>query len=197
MSYDENSGKAKIEEYASVGSIIREALPFEFVATTAGVVAGIVFAGMKGYIELIPGLIVLAPAIAGMRGNIASSLGSRLGSAIHMGFITKIENNPELNNNALSSIILSVILSIWLGILGHYMTLALGFESVGVFTLVAIAVFAGVTSGIILTIVAIISAIYMFKFGFDPDNMVSPAMSTIGDITAMLMIYVAVRLVML
>ncbi|AKB32415.1 Mg/Co/Ni transporter MgtE [Methanosarcina siciliae HI350] len=36
----------------------------------------------------------------GLRGNISSTLGSRLGSAIHMGLITSIDrNNPELTNN--------------------------------------------------------------------------------------------------
>ena len=48
-------------EYASVSSIIREALPFEIIATIGGVVAGIIFSGMTNELQLIPDLIVITP----------------------------------------------------------------------------------------------------------------------------------------
>ena len=183
-------------EYASVSSIVREALPFEIIATIGGVVAGIIFSGMTNELQLIPGLIVITPAVLGMRGNISCTLGSRLGSAIHMGLITRIDDNPELINNVAGSLLLSFILSIVLGILGHYVTLALGLESAGAFMLVLIAVIAGVTSGIILAVVAVLLALGMFRFGFDPDNVVTPAIATIGDIVSMFMLFVAARVVL-
>ena len=183
-------------EYASVSSIVREALPFEIIATIGGVVAGLIFSGMTNELQLIPGLIVITPAVLGMRGNISCTLGSRLGSAIHMGLITRIDDNPELINNVAGSLLLSFILSIVLGILGHYVTLALGLESAGAFMLVLIAVIAGVTSGIILAVVAVLLALGMFRFGFDPDNVVTPAIATIGDIVSMFMLFVAARVVL-
>ena len=61
-------------EYASVSSIVREALPFEIVATIGGVVAGIIFSGMTNELQLIPGLIVITPAVLGMRGNISETV---------------------------------------------------------------------------------------------------------------------------
>lgn len=183
-------------EYASVSSIVREALPFEIVATIGGVIAGIIFSGMTNELQLIPGLIVITPAVLGMRGNISCTLGSRLGTAIHMGLITRIDNNPELLNNVSGSLLLSLILSIVLGALGHYVTLALGLESAGAFVLILIAVIAGVTSGIILSVVAVLLALGMFRFGFDPDNVVTPAIATIGDIVSMFMLFVAAKVVL-
>ncbi|MDD4249506.1 MAG: divalent cation transporter, partial [Methanosarcina sp.] len=86
-----------LSEYASVSSIVREALPFELMATVGGVIAGIILSGMTSELEMIPGLIVIYPGLLGLRGNISSTLGSRLGRAIHMGLITDIDrNNPEL-----------------------------------------------------------------------------------------------------
>ena len=183
-------------EYASVSSIVREALPFEIIATIGGVVAGLIFSGMTNELQIIPGLIVITPAVLGMRGNISCTLGSRLGSAIHMGLITRIDDNPELINNVAGSLLLSFILSIVLGILGHYVTLALGLESAGALVLILIAVIAGVTSGIILAVVAVLLALGMFRFGFDPDNVVTPAIATIGDIVSMFMLFVAARMVL-
>ncbi|WP_135605377.1 magnesium transporter [Methanococcoides sp. NM1] len=201
-SHAEEDDDVEIEEeylgdYASIRSIVKEALPFQILATIGGAVAGLILVGMTDELELIPGLIVIAPAVLGMRGNISCTLGSRLGSAIHMGLITKIENNPELTNNILGSLLLSLILSVILGILGHGMTVLLGLESAGVLSLTLIAVLAGVSSGIILSVIAVFLAIGMFRFGFDPDNVVTPAIATIGDIVSILMIFLSAKVVLM
>ncbi|MDY0387113.1 MAG: magnesium transporter [Methanolobus sp.] len=186
-----------IGDYGSIRSIVREALPFEFMATVGGVISGVILSGMSNELELIPGLIVITPAVLGMRGNISCTLGSRLGSAIHMGLITKIDRNPELVNNVSGSLLLSLIMSIILGIVGHLITVALGLQSAGAFTLTLIAVIAGVSSGIILSFVAVLLAIGMFRFGFDPDNVVTPAIATIGDIVSMIMLFMAAKVVLM
>ncbi|WP_135611981.1 magnesium transporter [Methanococcoides sp. AM1] len=201
-SHAEEDDDVEIEEeylgdYASIRSIVKEALPFQILATLGGAVAGLILVGMTDELELIPGLIVIAPAVLGMRGNISCTLGSRLGSAIHMGLITKIENNPELTNNILGSLLLGLIVSLILGILGHSMTVLLGLESAGVLSLTLIAVLAGVSSGIILSVIAVLLAIGMFRFGFDPDNVVTPAIATIGDIVSILMIFLSAKVVLM
>ncbi|HII93959.1 MAG TPA: divalent cation transporter [Methanosarcina sp.] len=187
-----------LSEYASVSSIVREALPFELIATVGGVAAGIILSGMTDELGIIPGLLVIYPGVLGLRGNISSTLGSRLGSAIHLGLITDLDrHNPELMNNISGSLILSVITAFILGILGHYVTLALGFESAGVFKLTLICVISAFTSGVILSFVAALLAVGMFRFGFDPDNVVTPSIATIGDIVSMLMLFLSAKLVVM
>jgi mgtE-like transporter len=166
-------------------------------ATIGGVISGLILSGMSKELELIPGLIVITPAVLGMRGNISCTLGSRLGSAIHMGLITKIDRNPELINNVSGSLFLSFIMSLVLGIAGHFITIALGMHSAGAITLTLIAVLAGVSSGLILSVVAVLLALGMFRFGFDPDNVVTPAIATIGDIVSMIMIFLAAKVVLM
>jgi mgtE-like transporter len=187
-----------LSEYASVSSIVREALPFELIATVGGVVAGIIFSGMTNELKVIPGLIVIYPGVLGLRGNISSTLGSRLGSAIHMGLITGFDrHNLELTNNISGSLLLSFITAILLGVLGHLVTLALGFQSAGAFKLILICVISAMTSGVILSFVAVLLAIGMFRFGFDPDNVVTPSIATIGDIISMLMLFFSAKLVVM
>ena len=187
-----------LSEYASVSSIVREALPFELMATVGGVIAGIIFSGMTNELQMIPGLIVIYPGVLGLRGNISSTLGSRLGSAIHMGLITDIDrNNPELTNNISGSLLLGFFMAILLGFLGHFVTLALGFESAGAFKLILICVISALTSGVILSFVAVLLAIGMFRFGFDPDNVVTPSIATIGDIVSMFMLFLSAKLVVM
>lgn len=187
-----------LSEYASISSIVREALPFEVLATVGGVIAGIILSGMTNELEMIPGLIVIYPGVLGLRGNVSSTLGSRLGSAIHMGLITDIDrNNPELTNNISGSLLLGFIMAIVLGVLGHFVTLALGFESAGIFKLVLICSISALTSGVILSFVAVLLAIGTFRFGFDPDNVVTPSIATIGDIVSMLMLFLSAKLVVM
>jgi len=187
-----------LSDYASISSIVREALPFELIATVGGVVAGVIFSGMTPELEMIPGLIVIYPGVLGLRGNISSTLGSRLGSAIHMGLITGFDrNNPELTNNITGSLILSFITAILLGFLGHFVTLALGFESAGAIKLILICVISAMTSAVILSFVAVLLAIGTFRFGFDPDNVVTPSIATIGDIVSMVMLFLSAKLVVM
>lgn len=185
-----------IEEYASVHSIIKEALPFEILCAFGGIIAGVILFGMIDEIESIVGLLVIVPAVMGMRGNISCALGSRLGSAIHMGLITKIERNKELTNNIAASLTLSFIMAVILGFSGHYASVFLGLPSQdSPIALVLIAVIAGLVSGIILAGVAAILATAMFRFGIDPDNVVTPALGTIGDIVTMFAILGGARVV--
>jgi mgtE-like transporter len=114
-----------------------------------------------------------------------------------MGLITKIDSNPELVNNVSGSLLLSLIMSFILGIMGHLITVGLGLESAGVLALTSIAVLAGVSSGVILSVVAVLLALGMFRFGFDPDNVVTPAIATIGDIVSMLMLFLAAKVVLM
>ena len=187
-----------LSEYASISSIVREALPFELLATVGGVIAGIILSKMTNELEMIPGLLVIYPGVLGLRGNISSTLGSRLGSAIHIGLITDIDrNNPELVNNISGSLLLGFIMAILLGVLGHFVTLALGFESAGIFKLVLICAISALTSGVILSFVAVLLAIGTFRFGFDPDNVVTPSIATIGDIVSMLMLFLSAKLVVM
>ena len=187
-----------LSEYASISSIVREALPFELLATVGGVIAGIILSKMTNELEMIPGLLVIYPGVLGLRGNISSTLGSRLGSAIHMGLITDIDrNNPELVNNISGSLLLGFIMAILLGVLGHFVTLALGFESAGIIKLVLICAISALTSGVILSFVAVLLAIGTFRFGFDPDNVVTPSIATIGDIVSMLMLFLSAKLVVM
>ena len=184
-----------LDRYMSVKGIIREALPFELVCTIGGVFAGIILVRMVDLIEMIPGLLVLVPAILGMRGNISCTLGSRLGSAIHLGLISRIERNPELINNVAGSLTLSLIMSAVLGLFAHLFTIALGMESAGVLALVAIAVFAGISSGLILSVIAVLITIGAFRHGIDPDNITTPALGTLGDVVTMLMVFCSAKVV--
>src|SRR3989344_470218 len=56
-----------------------------FISIITAVSAGILLGKYQETLLLLPGLIIMIPPALGMRGNLYTSLGSRLGSALHMG----------------------------------------------------------------------------------------------------------------
>src|ERR687891_1036850 len=67
----------------------RRTLRHGFVALLLGAltsfVAGITLANITGTLRQLPGLLILIPAVLGMRGTIFGAMGARLGTSTHVG----------------------------------------------------------------------------------------------------------------
>lgn len=160
--------------------MLRQSLPLLILCGIGEVFAGTLFGHSADALDMLPGLIVLVPALIGLRGNINTTLGSRLGSAAHMGLISSKDFlNDEMKENLKASITLSVIMSFVAGLLAYATTFALGRSS---FKIVAIAVIAGSLAGLILAFITMAIILYAFRKGLDPDNVTGPSLSTFGDI---------------
>ena len=186
-----------LEKNLSLKATLREALPIAIISLYGGLYAGFLLSDLRDVIAIIPGILILIPAILAMRGNISMALGSRLGSAIHMGLISRIERNPELSNNITAAILLSLSLSIFLGILGYFLTLLMGYADVSPLSFIFIALFSGVLSGLVLSVLTVVIALAAFRFGMDPDNVISPLIGTLGEVVTMVFIWTAVRVVII
>ena len=174
--------------------IVKQSLPLIVMCGLGAIVAGSTLGLMTGLFESIPGLIVVIPAIIAMRGNISTALGSRIGSAYHLGVIDA-DNlwNDELKQNIIGSFVLSFLVSIIIGILAFITTILFFKFSIDVkilaVKLVSIVIIAGVISGLILTLLTIGIIYLVFKRGYDPDNITGPALATFGDMITMVCIF--------
>ena len=147
-----------------VGDVLKQSLPLLLLCGIGEVFAGALFGNSKHALELFPGLIVLIPALIGLRGNINTTLGSRLGSAAHMGLIS-VKNfwNDEMKENIKASLILSVVMSFLAGLLAIVTTLAVGKSSVSMVKIIAIAVLAGSIAGVILAFITLSIILHAFR----------------------------------
>ena len=163
-----------------VSAVLRQSLPLLILCGIGEVFAGTLFGHSTDALDMLPGLIILVPALIGLRGNINTTLGSRLGSAAHMGLISsKNFLNDEMKENVKASLVLSVVMSLVAGLLAYGTTLALGKSSLKI---IAIAVIAGSLAGVILAFITIAIIMYAFRRGLDPDNVTGPSLSTFGDL---------------
>jgi len=64
-----------------------------------------------------------------------------------------------------------------------------------VLELTAISLIAGVLAGLILTALSVLLAILTYGRGLDPDNILMPSLSTVGDIITVICLLFAVRIV--
>ena len=169
--------------------IVKQSLPLIIMCGLGAIVAGSTLSLMTDLFSKIPGLIVVIPAIIAMRGNISTALGSRLGSAYHLGVIDA-DNlwNDDLKQNILGSLVLSFLVSLIIGILAYITSLGLGVKP-DLVLLILIVVIAGIISGLILTLLTIIIIFLVFKRGYDPDNITGPALATFGDMITMACIF--------
>ena len=177
-------------------SIYREALPILFIALGGGLFAGIVLEGMVESIERFPGLFVMIPVFLATRGNVYGALGGRIASGLHQGLIEpRFEWDDRLVNAILASFINGIGISIVIGVVTWVGLLILGWEVAALYELVGIMLIAGMLTSVIM-IFGLLGLIFTgYKFGYDPDNLVGPIVTTLGDIFGMLFMLLAVGLV--
>ncbi|HID25667.1 MAG TPA: divalent cation transporter [Thermoplasmata archaeon] len=172
-----------------VKEMVKQSLPLLILCGIGELCAGTVLESISGSFHVIPGLIVMIPAVIALRGNISAALGSRLGSAYHLGVISLADMwNEDMKQNIYGSLTLSVVMSFFIGLLAYLTSMVLGLH-VGFIKLVVISLFAGTLSGVILIGVAALVIAVAFKKGYNPDNITGPILTTVGDVVTMLCIF--------
>ena len=176
-------------------AMVKQSLPLLILCGFGAIFTGTALGGMSKVFQSIPGLIVVIPGVIAMRGNISTALGSRLGSAYHLGIIN-VGNlwNDDLKQNILGSLILSILVSLIIGLLAYITSLLLNIE-VDLLKLLFIVLLGGFSSAVFLTILTIGIIYLVFKKGYDPDNITGPALATVGDIITILCIFASAYLV--
>ena len=159
-----------------------------FVALIIGVLiassGGLVLALSEDTLSQLPGLILLLPGAIALRGNIFGSMGSRVGTAAHMGtFGLSYRIDSVLIQNLLASGSLSLISSLILAVLAKGTASAFGLSpAMSLADFIVISVLGGVLSSIALAAVTVVLSVGSVKYEWDLDNVVAPLVTTTGDL---------------
>lgn len=170
-----------------------EILFIEFISVTGGVFAGFLLAQYLGKIALVPGLLILFPGFLAMRGNISGALAARLGAALHLGLLEHRKYHYFLRANDLAAFCLGVAASLFLGIVAYLGTLL--FFHANAPGIILVALIAGIISNIILIPLTSVTSTWLFRHGHDPDNIMGPYITTLGDIVSVAALIIAVLVV--
>ncbi|MBI2148297.1 magnesium transporter [Candidatus Woesearchaeota archaeon] len=172
----------------------REIFTSEFISITGGLIAGVFLLGLANKLELIPGLFILLPGFLEMHGNIFGSLAARLGTLLNTKHIKpKFEHNKILLINILSSILLVLVVSLFLGVLATLLNYFI-FKSYSLI-LIFVSLVAGIISLIIELPLTVLTTFWVFNNGYDPDDIMGPYVTTIGDIISVLSLFIVILVV--
>ena len=176
------------------GSVIGQVLPLILLLGIGEIAAGGLLSSMINVLNHIPGLVILVPAVIALRGYIGGTLGSRLGSDIHLGLITEENILGQVTATHIrTTISLSIITSLLCGVLAYTTSWVLGMNS-SFIDLVAIAFIAGVISSTLLSLLTVGVAFIGFRRGLDPDNVITPTIATLGDLLTILFLFMTASL---
>lgn len=177
------SASAFREFYEIHKSSIKEGLIALLICAIGDLFAGIILGKMTFFLEAFPGLLVIIPGAIGMRGNIFGSFASRLSTNLHIGLIApEFEFSEQLNYNIFSSFVLTLVLSVFLGIVAKIFCILLHQPSIELIDFILICTIAGIISNLIMLPITMFVSFKSFENGWDPDNITSPIIAAFGDL---------------
>lgn len=166
------------------------------ISSVGDLLAGATLGSMTQALSELAGLMILIPPAIGMRGNIFGAVGSRLGTAMHIGtFELSMSKGSLLRQNFEASLLLTVIMSFLMGVMASGIATLLGVEAEPMEVFVFISVMGGVLAGLVLVLINILVADIGFRRGWDIDNFSAPIITAAGDVVTLPMLFLAAILV--
>jgi mgtE-like transporter len=184
-----------MEARSEVWRVYRESIGVLGVSLLGGLFSGTVLASdpMREAFAQYPGLLLLLPAFLATRGNVYGAFGARLSSGLHQGLIDpEFEFDERLVNAVAASFVNGIGISVVIGFLSWAVLQLLGRESARLVELVGITFVSGVLTSVVLVFGLLVLVFGSYEFGLDPDNLVGPVVTTLGDVFGVLFLYVAV-----
>ncbi len=171
---------------------IRHGFVSLLVATVGEVAAGIALGAMTGTLSKLPGLLILLPAANSVRGSIYGAMSSRLGTSIHTGmFEPSRRREGALYQNVYSSAVLTLSISLAMGVLAKGAATVLGVRSIAIVDLVVISILGGILSSAIVGALAVVLALAANSYNWDLDSVATPVITAIGDMVTIPALYAA------
>lgn len=167
------------------------------ISITGGVLAGLGLALMRGTLERMAGMLVMIPPFLNMRGSISGTLSSRLGTALHRGTIKPAYHwSAYTVHNLLGAMVLGALMSVINGVFAYVVCTVLGYANAGVMNLTLTSFIAGVFANFVMIFLTFISTIFFYRRGLDPDTVMGPYVTTIGDVVSIISLFVSAQFVL-
>lgn len=181
----------------SLKRILKESIPVLILSAAVTMGAGIILNKNSEMIMLLPGIIIIIPAFINMGGSLMSVLSSRLSSALHLGFIHPILHKTKtLERNLFATLITAVISFASLGFIAGIFTQIIGLKGLSILMFPLLTLVAGILTVLVLSFLSVIFSYVSFRKGLDPDNIVIPILTSLGDFIGILFLFLTLSLIL-
>lgn len=181
----------------SAKRILKESAPLLTFCVALEIVGGQMLNSYEDILIAMPTLLMIIPVLNGVGGNIGSILGARIASGLHIGYIDADLHGEELKKNVLGAFLLGIIsytfLALFIMIIAPFIGISV--ESSFLPKIGLIMIGAGLMLTIVLIVATLIFARLSFKKGFDPDNVITPLVTTLGDLLGIICLTIMIGIV--
>jgi mgtE-like transporter len=179
------------------GSAARQSLVALAFNSATSFAAGAMLVGFEGTWRRLAPMLILVPPAIGLRGNVFSTLGNRLSTAIHTGaFRLSFKRDSVLAQNLLASFTLTFLMSVLLAAIAMVLATALGVaKHVSFLELSMISVVGGLLGSAVVAAATVALAMGAVRYEWDLDNLVAPMVGTLGDVITIPALWVAAQLI--
>lgn len=173
-----------------------EGLVALLLATLGDMISGLSLGVGGSVVSRVRGAMILVPTATDLRGNIFASMGSRLGTLLHIGELrARIKLEPKLVEELYATLFQSFILSLIVGVIaGAASTIILG--PTDILAIASISVLSSIFSYILMVSSTILIAVLTYRRGWDPDNFSAPVLTLFGDMVTIPSILLSVVLIL-
>ncbi len=165
-------------------------LPLLVLLSFIGVLSGLILEYFKETLLMYPQLLVLIPVMLGMGGNIGAILACRISTAFHLGYIEFSFYNKVLRRNVLATLILATLVFTLLGLVSWPISALLGIGvNISLLRLLGISLVSGLITSFIIVLITLSGSFFSYRYGWDPDNVLLPVVTSLGDVSGILVFY--------
>ena len=171
--------------------IVMNGLPLLFVCLLVEVLVGqLLLLKEEALLSQLPLFLIAIPVINGVGGNIGSILGAHIASGLHVGSVEISIKDRVMHETVITAILMGIVTYSCLSIGIYLMGLINGLTmNVTLFSFVTTFLSIGVLLIGLVSVVSVVTAFISFKKGIDPDDVVAPVVTTIGDSFGILILF--------
>ncbi len=180
-----------MEAQDSKRKIVKETFPSELISIIGDILAGIVLSLLILPFESFPVLILIIPALLSLRGNISGPFIARTSRDLIIGEF----NRRSIIENIFATYILSLITAFLIGIFSIIFNFFLmrGFI-IPILRFIEIPLISILFTLTLSIPISIGLNLIVFKFGLNPNNIVNPIMTAVGDFLIVIGFYLSIIL---
>ncbi|MFN4133260.1 MAG: magnesium transporter [Candidatus Hadarchaeales archaeon] len=180
----------------TVRRIVLESYPVLICSALISFGAGILLDTQTPGLRALPLILAMIPPINGINGNVCSILGARLGSALHMGLVeAKLKRQKALKDNLTATMWMGAGTFAFAGIIFFLMAITTDMSLLQSIILICAFFIASITAVSVTMLCTVLLAFISFNKGLDPDNVVIPILTSIGDIVGVACLIMATKIV--
>lgn len=168
--------------------IVIQSTPVLLICISIGIASGMFLQNAESTFKLFPILLSIVPQVIAQGGAIGGIIGSRVSTALYLGTARPLVWNNEVSKNFLSGIIMGIIVGPAIAIITLLAAIITKTPIVSFTKIFMISTISLFLLSLFTSIISIYIAFVSFKLNLDPSNIVIPLITSIGDVTGVLIL---------